>query len=542
MKTNCKYGQTTSGRPYLPHPTYEEYRQGLRNWVRQFPDRIKVSVRGRTLRGNEILLVEVTDFAVPPNNKQVFLYTGAHVGLEINSMTTALRFIKWLLGESELACETRRKQVVLLVPIAEPDAFIEQRRNDPATGEGAAYAGYYSWTGILKPEKNPEAVALAGILEEYLPDVHIDAHGFAQADTTMCESTGVSGGSALVSRTFAPQIIDAMVTAADRAGFGVRATNGEWGGGFMECTGEMLVQYRAQDIGPEYNDHFAHRLGSAHFVFRESNISLPVYAYHRCHSLATTMEIGIEQSALVQLQKLMEIGNHPWIAERDSGYPVNFMGYGQNVALAGYGRTAMERRRSRVELWRHFDQFSLGQGNPPHHGDLTVLVATNARGARLLSPTADAGRQIGESGKNSSLHNTVIFDSFDHLFARLRNDLRLDVAAMIDFQSRTPVDRYGVMSAPFGISEAGAPLTQGLGLRLFIPFADVTIREVLLNGQSLVESDSFGYRQWGGSGTIVQVNLPPDRIADLQVVQCGYDMKIHYPCGFNNEDWRLEGA
>lgn len=540
MKQTCPYGQSESGRPYLPHPRYDEYQRGLREWEKQFPDRLKVSVRGRTLQGREILMVEVTDFAVPPDDKQVFLFTCSHVGIEINAMTTALHFIKWLLGDSELARETRRRQIVLLVPIAEPDSFVEQRRCSIEKGEGAAHAGYYSWTGVLKPEKNPEAVVLDGILKAYMPDAHIDAHGFAQADATMCESTGVSGGSALVSRTFAPQIIDAMVAAADRAGFGVRATNGEWGGGFMECTGEVLVQYRAADLGPEHQDSFAYRLCAHHFFFKESNISLPVYAYHLCHAWATIMEIGIEACALAQLRQLMAIGNRAWVTERESGYPVNFMGYGQCVALAGYGRTALQRRRSRVEIWRKFNQFSLGYGNPPNRGDLTVLVSTSSRGARLLFPEGAAAQQQYETTRNSSFQPNAVYDSFDNLYARLRNVAGFDANAMAAFQSGKPADRYHTMYTPFGFPERDEPLEQGLGIRLFISFADAAIKRVLLNGHPLEESGTFGYQCWGGSGTIVQVNLPPSEVRDLHVVQCEYGMKTRERCGFSHEDWRLE--
>jgi len=539
MTKTRNYGQTESGRPFLPHPNYEEYQQGLREWEQQCPDRIKITTRGKTLQGNDILLIEVTDFDTPPDDKQVFLYTCTHVSIELNAMTTALHLIKWLLGESELAKETRQKQIVLLMPIMEPDSFVEQRRSSVEKGEGAPCAGYYSWKGVLKPEKNPEALALVGVLDEYLPDVYIDGHGFAQADATMCQSTGVSGGSALVSRTFAPRIIDAMVEAADEAGFGVRATNGEWGGGFMECTGEILCQYRAPDIGPEYDDCFAHELCEHHFFAKESNITCVVYAYNFYHTMATVMEIGVEQCALAQLKKLLEFGNRPWIAERVSGYPVNFMGYGQCVALAGYGQTARQRRESRVEIWRKFSQFSMGYGNPPNRGDLTVVVSTNAAGAALLHPADTRAQQQYETTRNSVLQKNAVYDSFGNLFARLRSVDGFDVDAMAALQSRSLVDRYHTMYAACGFPENEEPLRGGLAIRLLIDFADVTVNRVLMDGKPLAESDTYGYQHWGGSGTIVQVNLPPAEVRELHVIQCDYDMKTQYPCGFRDEDWKL---
>ncbi len=539
MQKKCKYGQTESGRPYLPHPTYEEYKQGLHEWEKQFPDRVKISVIGKTLKDNDIILCKITDFNVPPDDKQVFLYTCTHVGVELNAMTSGLHFIKWLLADSELAAETRKKQIALFVLVAMPDAYLEQRYASDEQGEGSPTAGYYSWKGVLKPEKNPEAVALVKLMDEYQPDFAIDAHGFAQADASMCESTGVSGGSALVSHTWEPKIIDMMIEAADNAGFGVRATNGEWGGGFMQCTGEILAQYRANDIGPEYNDCFKHELCAHHFFYKESNISLSVYAYHLYHTMATIMEIGIEQAAVAQLKKLMEIGNSRWITECHAGYPVNFMGYGQCVALAGYGQTALERRKSRVEIWKKYNQFALGYCNPPNRGDIIGIVAANSKGAEYLFPDPAAGRQKYESVRNSLLQQNIVYNTFDKLLDRLQACSDFNVDPMRKFMANTSVDRYHANYTPMGFPEKEEPLELGLGIRLFIPFAGVKIKEVLMNGRPLPESEINGWHSWGGSGTVVQVNLPPGTVEDLHIIQCAYEPVDNLPCGFSEEDWSI---
>ena len=235
----------------------------------------------------------------------------------------------------------------------------------------------------------------------------------------------------------------------------------------------------------------------------------------------------------------MEFGNRPWIAERVSGYPVNFMGYGQCVALAGYGQTARQRRESRMEIWRKFNQFSMGYGNPPNRGDLTVVVSTTAAGATLLHPADTRAQQQYETTRNSVLQKNAVYDSFENLFARLRSVDRFDVDAMAAFESRSLVDRYHTMYAACGFPENEEPLRGGLAIRLLIDFADVTVKRVLMNGRPLAESDTYGYQHWGGSGTIVQVNLPPAEIRDLHVIQCDYDLKTQYPCGFRDEDWKL---
>jgi hypothetical protein len=336
-----------------------------------------------------------------------------------------------------------------------------------------------------------------------------------------------------------PKIVDMMLEAADNAGFGVRATNGEQGGGMMETTGEILAQYRAADIGPEYNDCFRHELCAHHFCFRETNISLPVYAYNLYHTMGTLMEIGIEQCALAQLKKLMEIGNQRWITEYYPGYPVNVMGYGQLAALSGYGKNALERRRSRVEIWQKFGQFAIGYGNPPNRGDLIALVVTNSRGATYMFPDNKGGKQMSEPNRNSPQHIVFSHDSFDNLYERLESCPQFDVKNMRKFMLGTTVDRYHLSSAPFGFPENEEAIRLGLGIRLFIPFAGVRIKQVLLDGRPLKESEIDGYHKWGGSGTVVQVNLPPDKVRNCHIIHCAYEPVKKLPCGFKEEDWKI---
>ena len=65
---------------------------------------------------------------MPDEDKQVALVTALHGGPERSGTTTALRLIEWLMGDSDLAKETRRKQIVLVIPIANPYAFFTTDR------------------------------------------------------------------------------------------------------------------------------------------------------------------------------------------------------------------------------------------------------------------------------------------------------------------------------------------------------------------------------------------------------------------------------
>jgi hypothetical protein len=84
-----------------------------------------------------VYLVKITDPAMPSEDKQVALVTALHGGRsERSGPVTILYFIGWLLGDADLAKETRQKRVVRLVPIANPyacftrDRFTNKRKID----------------------------------------------------------------------------------------------------------------------------------------------------------------------------------------------------------------------------------------------------------------------------------------------------------------------------------------------------------------------------------------------------------------------------
>ncbi|HUS80370.1 MAG TPA: hypothetical protein VM283_03815, partial [Armatimonadota bacterium] len=215
------------------------------------------------------------------------------------------------------------------------------------------------------------------------------------------------------------------------------------------------------------------------------------------------------------------------------GYPVNSMGHGLSVSLAGWGRTASQRRLSRVEIWRRLSQLWIGYGNAAARGELMAVCTTTPEGAR---------RYLGiepRAGGASEPSPRVEFGRFDELVDRLANDERFDAEAIGEFIARSPVPQYWTFGSPTGPGPDAAPLQHGLGLRLMIPYAKAQVARVLLDGRPLGESDTDGWVAWRGSGTILRVNLPPERVRDFHIVQCEYDPGEDRPCGFTPEDWEL---
>jgi len=161
--------------------TLPEYEGTLKYWAAQNPKLVTLQKRGESHDGKAVYLVKVTDSSVNDENKQIALVTALHGGPERSGSTTALRVIEWLLGDSPLAQETRRKQIVLVMPIPNPYAFFVTDRFNNKEGIDL-YDTVAKWWNLktltlTAPEKAPELAAVLSVIDEYRPDVHMDLHG-----------------------------------------------------------------------------------------------------------------------------------------------------------------------------------------------------------------------------------------------------------------------------------------------------------------------------------------------------------------------------
>ena len=103
--------------------TLEEYQATMKYWQKRHPKILHVEVVERSAEGLPVYLLKITDSSVPDEDKQVALITAMHGGAERSGSTTALHLSEWLLGTDPEAAETRRRQVLLVMPIIDPYAF-----------------------------------------------------------------------------------------------------------------------------------------------------------------------------------------------------------------------------------------------------------------------------------------------------------------------------------------------------------------------------------------------------------------------------------
>ena len=473
---------------HLPHPSPDEIETGLNDWAAKHPDALKVEIAGRTAEDRPLLVCRVTDYRVPDEDKQVALLTACHAGGELNACTGLLRLTKWLIGDDSKAREIRKRQIVLIMPCLDPDGYARQRVGN--TLGGNPYFGCWDWNGVVNPEKNPEAVALKSVMDAYQPDVHVDVHGVWMDESTMWESTGMSWAAGLC-RSYIPEIPQLMNEAAEKAGFLI--TMGEQSAGQIRATAPVP--------GAEH-----------HFYLQHPGVNDCVFSYFNYHSIPLTMEGGFEESIVIRLKRLLEIGNEKWRGECYPGYPANQIACWTSMAVAAWGDTAQKRRKSRVELWRKLPQLRYGCAHPEPRGTMMAFCATTPEGASLL-----ADKRI------------------ESIAETLKGNPDFDAEEIARFVDTTPAVNAECSGA--GKAEGASPIENGLAIRLLIPYRKAKITHLRLNGRPVEESPTDGYVVYRNPGSIVQVNVPPGEVKDLHIVTCAYDPGENRRAGFTAEDW-----
>ena len=487
--------------------TLPEYEATLKYWAAQHPGLVTLQERGRAHNGMPVYLVKITDASVGDENKQVALVTSLHGGPERSGSTTALRVIEWLLGDSPEAKETRRRQIVLVMPIPNPYAFFVSDRFNNQEGIDL-YDTVLKWWDLktLKltaPEKAPELAAVLAVVDEYRPEVHMDLHGTGmqgyqvseipkdrkmRQGVTMFEVSACSYSNCGV-RPWDPRVTEAMVKAGVEAGYGSD-----------RAEADAQRTFWSQD-----NDSMKDRLW---IPPRPGRFRSPFYGYMKYHTMISTTEIGWEDSGVARVAGILALGNAVWADEKVAGYPVNRVKARAGRFITAYGTTAGERRESRTELWQAQGKFMDGVIYPEYAGRASYVCAVTPRGAAAMD--ADKRKFI----------------------ANLRQLPGVNADAIEKYLNKGPEIR---LSGNHELEVTGAPVQRGIGFRMRVPYRSPELLDVAVNGHTLEKSATDGYEAWYADGyTHVQINLPPakTREADIYVVTCAYDPKEERRYGF----------
>lgn len=483
-----------AGETYEPmhRLTAEEYAGTIQHWRKTHPKLLKVETRGLSGQNLPVYLLKITDPTVPDTDKQVCLVTTLHCGPERSGTTGALAFAEWLLSDEALAVETRKRQVVLIMPIVNPLAFFhtDRFRNehgvDPYTGNGLVGKLWdVKNLTLITPERAPELVAVISVIDEYRPEVHADLHGTGLQEYAPGQlgarqmylgqiMTEITGGaySNYALRPWDWRVTEAMIEAGKAAGF---------------PSDRFEADAQRTFWGPELAPlgkklwHGAPLFYSAH------------YGYAKYHTMPITQEVAWEASVVARMQGLMKIGNGPWLDERAHGYPVNRIKHFVGHYVTAYGTTAAERRESRVELWNRQADFALGFLYPQTDGRDSFVVATTAAAKKI-----------------------VAVEDRESLVKNLREAMGDNAAPIEEFLGKGPEIKLAMELAPAQLLAATDtstdPIRNGFGLRVRLPYRAPQGLDVQLNGIRLAESATDGYESWFADGyTQVQVHVPPSK-------------------------------
>lgn len=491
--------------------TAEEYEMTLDFWAEKYQDRLTVERIGVTAEETGIFLLKITDHNISDDTKQVALITGLHCGPERSGANATLKLTEWLLSDEEEAIETRRKQLVLVIPIVNPysmfvkDKFSNSNNIDPYTGGGAQNWDFESLT-YKKQSESPEIMAFLKVVDQYQPEAHLDLHGtglqeytveqikaanhLSYRGQTMFEVTGMAYSNSVL-RPWDWRITEAMVEAGVEAGF--PSDRGEadaqrlhWVPGMGKADGQQWI-------------------GRPQFYTAQ-------YSYLKYHTLIGCLEVSWEESGVARAKGLLRVGNRVWEGEQRSGYPVNRVHSFIGRYVTPWGRNAKELRESRTELWQKQAGFSHGIIYPETEGRETFVVGLTTEGKEIMTSN-DLPTFVANLKKESAINATAI-ESF------------ISKGPEIKLAYERPSDEAGLMKGQ---------IKGGIGLRLRIQYADAKIEDLRLNGHLLKQDAEDGYETWLGNGYLqVQINIPPSKVSkmDIAVVTCEYSTKTKRAYGW----------
>ena len=469
-------------------PSLGQIQDLLQELCEHHPDKIQLSEAGKSVEGRPIPLAVLTDSSVNNEDKEHVFIPTLHSGIERSATTSAIYLIKWLLSEDPVARESLRKQVIVCMPVVNPDGYLagtftNKNGKDP----------YLAWTldGPASPEDSPELVAVQRVMDRYHPEVVSDLHGLDLTikDYLMVEVSGPAYSNSVL-RPYHHSIQSLMEEAAVEAGFPMDRA---------EQDAEKLFW------GPPL-ESISHKLWLG-----RPRVYAAMYAYNKFHSIILTSECAWEKSAQVRHRRLLQIGNEVWPGERYPGYPTRVMLRNSFHLVTAYGQTASQRRKSRVELWDKIQHFSHGMDNPQQIGKVTYVCCTSAE-ARKQWLSDISLRGFAESiGLHPMINGEVI-----------QEHLRGHADGVGQWGQEAQIYLSGANQP----SEKKVVLENGLSIRLRVPYSKATINALHLNGQSVQPSATDGYEEWSARGyKHIQINIPPEKTQtqDLWVVTLDYD-------------------
>jgi hypothetical protein len=298
-------------------PSLEEIYRNVQEKVDANRELLRPESLGLSEEGREIGAVHVTDESAPDDEKETALIVCGRHGQELGTRVVGAALIDWLCSPE--GAETRRRQRIVIVPVANPDGCVRGEFWAPRDG--------------LSETEKKTIVALADRLQ---PDAVVDVHSWGDlqdGEAIITANTSGAGEDVFIHERLAGRMVEA---AADR------------GYPFL---------LRRRPTSSSYNNFFCQ------------------VCYERFHSLVFGMEVNhaaltpreSAESGLAAITALLKEGDGRSSWQAMAGYPNNLLVGNFATSLGAAGSSASERRASRCEISKRRKSFSIPkrQFNPP---------------------------------------------------------------------------------------------------------------------------------------------------------------------------------
>lgn len=296
-----------------PYPDYEDIMRESREIAVSGAELANYSEIGKSAAGRAIPMLTITDPSVPVAQKSVFLLSGGTDGDEEVGRAVALAMARTLLEPRQR--EHLRRQVILVVPVTNPDGCVQDLPDRMGNGNGLDAAMVHLQD---KPPATPEGRAMRALVEEWIPDAHVDFHGLAGGSMGDC-SYLYPTVNAKWSIPILMQVEMEIEAAGDRAGFPQQGRPRLWWEPRFNLPGWLARNYSSFCMVAEGTENYYPIEDSA-------------------------------QSGVVRMLTLMKIGEETRWFQDFPNYPCDLVSGGRMGALMSYGKDYTERRKSRREM------------------------------------------------------------------------------------------------------------------------------------------------------------------------------------------------
>lgn len=287
------------------------------------PGTVDLHSLGLSAEGRHINAVYITDKGVPLAEKEIAVVMGLRHGDEVGVVSAVSSLLDWLV--SQKGENTRSRQLVIVIPVANPDGFVKREFGVPRDR-------------ISEIEKTVILPLILGCQADMILDIHSLDRGDLEAVIT--GHTTHLGEDDLIHGIAACRMVEGAAEA-----------------GYPYVSHALGVQ----SLAPWLSTPRPPRNASASY-----NNWVCAPAYEQLHSLVIGMEVNsfslnddeCGNSGLAAIVPLLELGNTRSSWEYAPGYPNRILRGNMLISLRAAGQSAAERRKSRAELWQKREFFS----------------------------------------------------------------------------------------------------------------------------------------------------------------------------------------